>query len=169
MDQRPKNLGDRLLIALSDTPESLEMLRQVAKNLPNPANTFITLMHYLAPIYWEHGGVESPEDLEQIRHEEERIEEAEIEEEQETEHYFERARTILERAGVPSQQIDATVHYDENSAAEAVLTELKDGAYTGVIMGAEHHTKLLGLLGGPVTDVLRKHDPNVVVWVVEVE
>ena len=169
MNPKPDNLGNRLLIALSDTPESMAMVRYVANELDDPANTHIKLMHYLAPIYWEHGGADPGEDRTFIKREEEQIEEMERESDEETEHYFDRASAILEHAGVPHQQIDTTLRYDENSVSEAVLDELKAGAYTGIIMGARHHRELLGLLSNSVTEVLHKHDKNVVMWVVDEE
>jgi nucleotide-binding universal stress UspA family protein len=165
----PDNLGNNLLVAMDNAASSLYMVRVLARLLPDHKRIRITLMHYLAPIYWEHAGIDSPEDEEALENEEEWVEAEEEKEELETDFYFKQATAILERAGVPSRAIRTRLHFDENSVSEAVLTELQDGLYTSVVMGRQHHDLLAGMLGGPVTDVLRQHDEDIAVWVIEDE
>jgi nucleotide-binding universal stress UspA family protein len=169
MQALPGNLGDNLLIAMSNRPASLDMVRSVARQLPNPAHVKITLMHYLAPIYWEHGGGTNREAIEEIHRQEGEWVEQEYRREALTEQYFARAQSILLAAGVPASRIRTKMAWDANDLPEAVLSELQAGNYSTVIIGRHHHTVLYELLQGELADVLRRHAENINVWVIEEE
>ncbi len=169
MNIPPENLGNYWLVAMEDAPESLDMVRIVANILDHPEITRITLMHYLAPIYWEHGGFDTPEGREVLRREEQQIDREERSEEYKTFMYFERASQALQDTGVPVNHIHISTHFDEQDVTDAILNELKSGIYSAVIVGRSHHDILAGILGTSVAESLRQHARDVVVWVVEDE
>lgn len=167
MNEMPKNLGENLLIAMSDSSASLNLIRIVADRIPDLAETEITLMHYLAPIYWEHGGVIDREDLDALRAEEKEIWQEERADKKETRRYFEQARSILVKAGIPNEHIHMRWAYEENDVTEAVLDTLKAGQYSSVIVGKHHHDNLERALTFNFTSVIHRQIPDVAVWVVD--
>ncbi len=169
MNEIPENLGKNLLIAMSNSLASLHLVRIVADAIPDLAETEITLMHYLAPVYWEHGGVDNFEDLQALHNEEETVWQEEHTDLVTTHHYFEKARTILIEAGIPSQHIHTKYAYEENGVTEAILDTLKAGHYSAVIVGKHHHDYLEQALKFNFTTTIHQHQADVVVWVVDDE
>lgn len=169
MSEQPLvNLGDNVLIALSNRSASIRLVQMVAHRLADPARTRITLFHYLEPIYWEHGGVNRPEDVEELRQQEQQWLANEHDQEVITSRYFQQARSILYRAGVQAGNIRAKMTWDTNEVAAAVLAELKAGDYTTVVIGRHHHSLFDRLLGGDLADILERHEKHqVAVWSVE--
>ncbi len=166
-EQPPVNLGNNVLIALSNRSASLRLVQLVARRITNPAQTRITLFHYLEPIYWEHGGIDRPEEAEELRQQAQEWLAHEHDQEVITSRYFQQARSILYRAGIPAGNIRAKMTWDTNNAAEAILTELKAGDYTTVVIGRHHHSLVDRLLGGDLADVLERHEKEqVAVWCV---
>jgi len=160
----PANLGNNLLVAMDNEQDSLALIRKLAQWLPNPTDVEVTLMHYLAPIYWEYAGgdQDTAQALEsQVWAEEEK-------ERQLTEQYFAEAQKILEDTGVTISNIHTREEWDANDFSQAVLHELKSGAYTAVVIGPRHHSYLGELFGRDLTNILRKHAPDVTVWTLEV-
>ncbi len=167
-EQPPVSLGNHVLIALSNRSASLRLVQVVAHHLADPAHTRITLFHYLEPIYWEHGGVNHPEDAEELHQQEREWLTSEHDQEVITSRYFQQARSILYRAGVPAGNIRAQTTWDTNNVAEAVLAELKVGDYTTVVIGRHHHSLVDRVLGGDLADSLERHEKQqVAVWSVE--
>ncbi len=169
MNTIPENLGNSLLIAMSNTPESLALIRAVATWVPGLAHKTITLIHYITPVYWEHGGASSPAEVEMIRKEEEQIWESEHNRITLTQSYFEQARFILQDAGVHPKQIQTKIVYEGESVADTILIQLKEGYYTGVIIGSHHHKTLFGLLNNSLADVIHRHAEYVQVWAIDLE
>lgn len=165
--QASVEVGRHLLIAMSNTPASLALIEHVAQHLPEPAHTHITLMHYLQPMAWEHGGnTESQRELRDIVKTEEQAVENEQIVEQRTERYFEQASTALQKAGVPPAQIQTKLRWDDQDVANAVLNELRSGQYSTVVVGERHHDFLSRLLGLDLADVLHRQTQAVNVWVI---
>jgi hypothetical protein len=140
------------------------MIRQAAEQLPDPAHTKITLMHYLAPVYWEYGG-DSPETARYLG---ERAREEEAEEEELTLRYFDKARVIFATEGVSPKQIQTKENWSANNVTEAVLSELRAGEYSGVVIGREHHNALARLLHLDLAHALNRHTDNIAVWIIDV-
>jgi len=163
MEKLPRNLGRNLLVALNDTDESLETVRILAQELREPEKTWITLIHYLAPVYWEHGGF-TKETVEILEEEALR---KEVSEEIRTEAFFEKAEAILTAGGVPAEQIKALESWDARNVPDAILTEIKLGSYSAVIIGRHHHNTLFRLLNLTLADFLRQHTDRTAVWVVD--
>ncbi len=167
-EQPPVNLGNNVLIALSNQSASLRLVQTVARQLADPARTRITLFHYLDPIYWEHGGVSRPEDREELRQQEQQWLASEYNQEVITSRYFQQARSILYRAGVPAGNIRTKMTWETNDVAEAILAELNAGDYTTVVVGHHHHSLFDRLLGGDLADILERHErQQVAIWSVE--
>ena len=163
MENPPDDLGNDLLVAVDDTPGSLEMIRVVASALPDPAHTEITLMHYLAPVFWEYGGGNA----EAARYMDEQAHEKEHEEQRLTQRYFDKATSILAKEGVDPKHIHTELNWSADNVAQAILSELQAGKYTGVVIGRDHHHALSRLLHLDPAHVLRRHAEDIVVWVVE--
>ncbi|MEZ4837441.1 MAG: universal stress protein [Caldilineaceae bacterium] len=165
--QNAANLGTNILIALGDRPTSLDLVRSVAGAIHAPKQTRITLMHYLMPIYWEHGGEENdPQALKERLQEELQVEEDEEDEEQRAQKHFAKAQAILQKVGVPAANVRTELAWEEVDAAHAVLDELKRGEYTSVIIG-EHDTDFLTrLIDPPMAEIIRRHAGDVTVWTV---
>ena len=165
MNMTRETIGNRLLIAMSNRPAALDLVRIVANELPDPKATHVTLMHYLLPMGWEHGGDDSPEAIAERK----RIEaiEAQNEEkaEEQEEQFFAEAQTILEEAGVPASQIQTSERWDSADAAHAVLDELKAGRYSTIVVGEHHDTFLDALFGTSMNEFLQRHVGNqVTIW-----
>jgi nucleotide-binding universal stress UspA family protein len=164
MENPPAFLGKKLMIAMDSTPDSLATVRAVARHLPDPAHTEITLMHYLAPIFWEYGG-DSPETA---RFPAEEVRKQEMEEEALTVQRFSQAQAILQDAGVTADHIHRRENWSAHNVADAILSELKHGAYSTVVIGRGHHNILTRLLHVDLAGVLRRHAKGVAVWVVDI-
>jgi transketolase C-terminal domain/subunit/nucleotide-binding universal stress UspA family protein len=159
----PANLGNNLLVAMDDTPFTLATIEQIARWLPRPAYTEVTLMHYLSPVYWEYGGGDSATAsiLEQEAWMRER------KEEKLTEAYFAKAQDILAKAGVANTHIHTKEDWDAADVADAILQELHQGTFTAVVIGQHHHNILAELFGRDLASILQKHAPGIVVWTIE--
>ena len=83
------------------------------------------------------------------------------------EHYFEQARQILTKAGIAACHIHTKEEWDAADVADAILQELKRGAFTAVIIGQHHHNMLVDLFGRDLAHVVQKHAPHVAVWQIE--
>jgi transketolase len=162
--QSPDNLGDHLLVAMDNDQDSLDLVRHVAMRLPDPAETEVTLMHYLAPVVWITGIGEA--DMYQYNLElMSKIEEAQT---TVTDELFAEARNILFEAGVAAIHIHTKKKRDFalNMARDA-LDELSSGVYTAVVVGRHHHHALGRLLRYDLGQILTKRAKGVTVWVVE--
>jgi hypothetical protein len=163
MEKPPSDLGKDLLIAIDDTPGSLDMIKAASCQLPDPQHTEVTLIHYLAPVYWEYGG-DSPETASYLA---EQAREKEDEEEALTLKYFSSARRALQEAGLSERHIHTKENWRANSVMEAVLSELRAGTYSGVIIGQDHHNTLARLLHLDLAHALQRHTDGIVVWVID--
>ncbi|MEZ4617538.1 MAG: universal stress protein [Caldilineaceae bacterium] len=158
-------IGNHILIAMSNTPAALELAQTVARNLDYPKNVHVTLMHYLLPVGWEHGGDDSPEAEAEREHIEAIARHNERAAEEQEERNFDKAKAILEAAGVPGNQIKTSERWDTVDAAHAVLDELRHGVYSTVVVGQHHHTFLDALFGTSMADYLQHHIGNkVAIW-----
>jgi transketolase len=162
--QTPANLGNHLLVAMDNDPDSLELVRYMAQRLPDPADTDVTLMHYLAPMFWITGagtGEMYRYDWEQIR----KLEEMEA---TVTDEYFSEARVILQESDVAAVHVHTQKNWESvPDVARAVLDELANGVYTAVVVGRHHHHALTRLLNRDPGDILTKLAKDVAVWVVK--
>jgi hypothetical protein len=158
-----ENLGKDLLIAMDEKPASLALVRTVADVLPDPTHTKVTLIHYLAPVYWEYGGggMEAAQELDKQAHQETR------EEEVLTARRFQKAKVILQEAGVSVAHIDTKEDWRAEDVADALLAELKAGTYSDLIIGRSHHNALASLLHLDLAHTLQRHTEDVSVWVID--
>ncbi|MEJ2747118.1 MAG: universal stress protein, partial [Anaerolineae bacterium] len=161
----PANLGNNLLVAMDDTPASLDTIRDLVAALPDPAHTDITLMHYLSPVYWEYGGGDpiAANIMEDTAWQLER------KEEQLTEEYFSKAKAILAEANIGATHVQTAEDWEAIGVVDAILQELDQGVYTAVVIGQHHHHYLAELLGRDLASILRKHTPHTAVWAIENE
>ena len=160
---------ENLLIAMTNTPESLALVRTVANREADMGHLHVTLMHYLVPIYWEHGGDSSDEqELQETLREEHRVLKSEMMQEKRSRDYFQEAKDILVNAGVPAENIRTCLTTDGADVAEAILDEIKDGHYTSVVIGNQDRTLLEALFGQSVGDFLKKNTSETNVWEVPV-
>jgi nucleotide-binding universal stress UspA family protein len=163
MEKPSADLGNCLLIAVDDTPGSLAMIKAAARQLPDPQHTEVTLIHYLAPVFWEYGGG-SPETAHYLA---EQAQEQEEEEDELTHEYFDEARAVLQEAGIAPEHIHTKENWSANDVSEAVLNELRSDAYTGVVIGKDHHDALARLLHMDLAHTIRRHTEATKVWVVD--
>jgi hypothetical protein len=163
MEKPPADLGGKLLVALDDTPGSLAMVRTAAPELPDPAHTEVTLIHYLAPVFWEYGG-DSPETA---RYLDEQARKRDEQEDNLTLKYFDEAREVFQEVGISPDHIHTKEDWGASDVSDAVLNELRSGAYTGVIIGRDHHDALARLLHLDLAHSLQRHIDNIGVWVVD--
>jgi transaldolase/glucose-6-phosphate isomerase len=167
MQQKPDDIGRNLLIAMDDMPESIAMVRIVAHQLPNPSEVKVTLMHYIAPIFWEYDASPSPEKQEAIHKEIDKFWKEERELHARTMSYFDRAKIILQDVGVLADQIETRIYLDENFARDAILDELKRGAYSTVVVGGHHNHSLFHILDSSIAGYIQRHARDIQVWIVE--
>ena len=157
----PDKLGKHLLIAVDNNERSLKMIQDIADCLPAPAKTQITLIHYLEPVYWEHGG----DRLETVRHIEKEIRETEQEIEAKTDEYFAKSQTILQNAGV--SQIMTKKYWAAHNVADAILQELDNGFYSAVIVGGRLHNRFVQLFKRGTADRVCQQAKNITVWLID--
>jgi transaldolase/glucose-6-phosphate isomerase len=167
MEQKPKEIGRNLLIAMDNTPESIAMVRVVAHQLPEPSLTSVTLMHYIAPLFWEHDGGTSPEKQKMIHKEMEEFWKKERELHSRTLSHFDRAQIILQDVGVPAEQIDRKIFLDENYARDAILNELHRGAYSTLVVGGHQNHSLFHILDSSIAGYIQRHARDIQIWIVE--
>ncbi len=156
-----------LLIAMNYTPDSIDLVRSVANKLSDPQRTRVTLMHYLTPLYWEHGGdLTDKRELRENVQEEKRITRIENWEEDKTRQRFQEARVILQEAGVPAANIRAELADQAKDTAHAVWSEVQNGEYSAVVVGQHDQSTLDRLFGSSLVDFLRQRAHDTAVWVV---
>jgi hypothetical protein len=151
-------LGDKILIVLENAPHFLDELRAVIAALPTLTNTFFTLMACCPPHYWEHGGADNPDVLQEL-------EQAWNDEQTQHSHAevcLDQARAALLACGVPAEHVITLIAAEETSALDATLHELKRLQYTGVILSAGHDDIVHRLHKDGLTDFFR-HVPKVTV------
>ncbi|MEZ4680277.1 MAG: hypothetical protein R2932_39265 [Caldilineaceae bacterium] len=94
----------------------------MARNLDYPKNVHVTLMHYLLPVGWEHGGDDSPEAEAEREHIEAIARHNERAAEEQEERNFDKAKAILEAAGVPGNQIKTSERWIRSMPPTPCLT-----------------------------------------------
>ncbi|MCC7450561.1 MAG: hypothetical protein IT324_24310 [Anaerolineae bacterium] len=159
----PPELGQHILLVMDNCPACLEMLRIVIAHIPAVTQKAFMLLHCCPTIYWEHGGGPSPE----VQHAIEAAEDEEAKEFTLTEQYFEQASAILQHSGVPKSQIHSRVAL-EDDLLDAVLAELRQRQYSGVIIGSQHHDIANRLHSLSLTEWF-KGVPALAVWELGVE
>jgi nucleotide-binding universal stress UspA family protein len=160
--------GDKLLIAMSNTKGSLDMVHTVAQDLADPPHSYVTLMHYLMPIYWEHGGDTANErEMNEIIHEEEQMLRTEERQEERSRDFFLEGKKMLTDAGVPADHISTHLTTDGVDVAHAVLQEVEGGSFTTVVVGERDRGFLEQVFSSSVADFLKNHTHNgTALWVV---
>ena len=164
--QSPADLGNHLLVAMNDDQDSLDLVRRVAQCLPDPAETEITLIHYLAPMVWATGVGDINDAL--LAYDWDEIAKLEKMEADITEEIFAQAREVLQEAGVATVHIHAkTTPVPYPSVTREVLEALEEGLYSAVVVGRHHHNALTRLLRRDPGAAISKRARGVTVWVVE--
>jgi hypothetical protein len=160
----PPRLGQNIVVVMDSVPGFLDALRNVVSRLPQIECTLFTLLCCHPMHYWEHGGVDNPE----ARQELEKAWKAEDEEFDLAEHCLNQARAILHDAGVPDSHIFTKTLTDEDSITAATMGELRQGQYSGVIVGRSHEDIVNRLLRKGITDAFRQI-PKVEVLTLDLE
>lgn len=150
-------LGQYILIVMDNHEPCLNMLRSIAEVMPGVASRYFTLIHCVPALYWEHSGSSSEEAAQ--------VWQKETQEFRMTQGYFDKARAILEQAGVPAGHIRTITDVDAADTAAAVLKELRQHIYTGVILSCKHGHLVNRLTGRAVFNWFRSQLPDVTVWV----
>jgi hypothetical protein len=158
----PHHLGQYILIVLDNAPECLEMMRTVVASLDGIQHRSFGLLHCSPTTYWEHSGADNAV----VNREVEEVWEEEEKEFRRTESYFGQARAVLEAAGVPPYKIHSRMMTSDNPAA-AIIEELRECAYTGVVVSDCDQDLVNRLRGQGITDIFR-HIPDVEVWAIHV-
>lgn len=162
--------NERILIAIGGRPEDRRLIDAIIQQIHAPQQTWITLIHYMVPLYWEHGVIpDEPEGLEELNAEEAQMETDEEAAAEEAKAHLSALRNTLIKAGIPAEHIQERLDWDAPDTAQALLRELREGAYTVLAVGKHHHDFLTRFLHQSLADYLRKHAPEgVTVWVVPV-
>ncbi|MFN2203952.1 MAG: universal stress protein [Caldilineaceae bacterium] len=161
--------SENLLIAMTNTQESLKLIQSVADREADLAHLHVTLMHYLVPIYWEHGGDTSDEqELQEILREERRVLRTEEMQEKRSRDYFQEAKAILVDAGVPAENIHSCLTSDGADVAEAILQEIKDGHFTAVVVGQQDRSMIEEMFEESLGEFLKRNTSETKVWEIPV-
>ncbi len=157
--------GNNLLIAMSNTDDSLQLVRTVAEQLDDAELAHITLMHYLIPVYWEHGGAPSDdEELQEIlREEEQQLRTEELQHERSRD-YFQEAKTILANEGVSESNVRTLLTSDGEDVGHAVLQEIQNSDYTAVVVGEHDRGVLEQILCRSLAEFLETHARDTKIW-----
>lgn len=161
----PQNLGSSLLVAIDDSPSAMDTVGKMARWLPDPEHTDVTLLHFLAPATWAYPG----DDATSVAIMMDAARAYEAAEDKLTNRYFAEAQEILAQARVAATHVHTKEEWDGASVSDAILQELQDGAYTAVVIGRHHHNTLAELFSLDLTSVLHRHAPDITIWTIETE
>jgi hypothetical protein len=165
MKTMPFKLGRAPLILMSDTPASLAMVQVMSRQVADPAQIEITLVHYLEPLSWHTLDAGQTQHLETLFEEEERL----LAENRTTgapeSGYFEEARNVLIRAGVPADRVHIEADWRQSGVVATRLEQLDQGSYSTVIIVRHHYDLLYRFLGRSLRELLAQFGHQVYVWV----
>jgi hypothetical protein len=127
----PPRLGQNILVIMENTPVFLDALRDTVAGLPEIDLKSFMLLYCCPVVYWEHGGGDDPQTQQQVQ----QVWEARRKEFDLTKQYLKKAAAILQDAGVPASSISTRIATDRNTPAAAVIAEMQQNWYSGVITG----------------------------------
>ncbi|MBK8026387.1 MAG: hypothetical protein IPK19_34615 [Chloroflexi bacterium] len=159
----PVQLGPNILVVMENASAFYDGLRTVATRFPDLPHTFFTLFCCCPTHYWEHGGGE-PLDVRREVTAAWRAEETAF---SQADQCVEHATAILSNAGVPAAHIQSVKSAADNRV-NAVIDELRHGAYTGVLLANTQIDLVRRLEAKGMTDRFR-HIPKVEFLTLDVE
>jgi hypothetical protein len=163
MGDVPPDLGNSLLVIMSNTPGSLAMVKIAARQLPDPTHVEITLAHYLEPVLWQdHVAAQA---LEKLFRQEELL--LDGEQASQSDVYFQQSRSLLRDIGIPISRIHVEAVWNQRDIASVRLAKLADGTYSTLIIARHHYDLLHRLLDATLADVLRRNGSRAMLWVID--
>jgi hypothetical protein len=157
------HLGQNILVVMDGAPHFLDQLRSVCASIPQVSDKFFTLIGCCPPRYWEHGGADNPEVKQEI------IEawKEEVSLADHAEQCLQHAKAALTALGVPETHIVAKISAEGVDVTSAVMRELNQCQYSGVIVSRYHIGLVNRLHKTGITDVFRQI-PKVEVLAIDV-
>lgn len=154
--QATTELGNRILFVVDCRQNCMQMLRNALADIPDIASKRFTLIRCVPPALWEHSG--NPTGNEAIwEHTDKEF--------RQTDDYFANCTELLQSLNVPAANIRQVVSTETRTTADAVVRELQENFYTGVLVGQCHSETIDRIQGRGLLNALRRHKPDVAVRV----
>jgi hypothetical protein len=148
-------LGQHILVVLDSTPAFHDALRAAAAALPEVEQRAFTLLCCCPPRYWEHGGGQPDDVAQQV----EQVEASRDRDFDRINRCLDHAAGLLREAGVPEARITRRFVTEHDHIRAAVMDELRQRPYSGVIVSAYHTDIINRLERRGLTDVFRSVPP----------
>ena len=153
----------RILIAMDETENTLNLVRYVGRMLQGLKDVEILFYHFCCPFL----EALTPEERQKMREVEEKIVEREKEK---MLHCYDEAQRILLDSGLEKKSIRRSFDYDASAppqkVAQAVLKELRGGNYGTLVLGRKGSTQAREFRVGSVALRTVAEAQNCAVWVV---
>lgn len=166
-------LDKNILVSVDETEESMRVVRYVADMIGDRSGFRIRLFHVLPPLppnLLEFGGAENPK--------RERSLDREIEDERDewldaaqkaTQPVFDKAKSILEAAGVPPESLETQfgISVSRGEVLNDILDEARENDFGTIVVGRHSFSVLKELFEHHLADELVRHGQGLTIWVVE--
>lgn len=166
-------LDKNILVSVDDSEESARVVRYVADIIGGRADFHIRLFHVLPPLppnLLEFGGAENPK--------RERSLDRKIEDERDewldaaqkaTQPVFDKAKSILEAAGVPPESLETQfgISVNQGDVVTDILDEARENDFGTIAVGRQSFSTLRELFEHHAADELVRHGQGLTIWVVE--
>jgi hypothetical protein len=145
-------LGNSLLVLMSDAPASLALVTIILHELADPTQVDMTLAYYLEPLLWQRSDPGISEALQHLFEQEDALLDNTQPASPPT--YFSQARTLIIRQGLSPDRVHVEAHWRQPDLLSYRKTQLTNGTYSAVIIVRHHYDMLFGLLGVTLRQVL---------------
>lgn len=166
-------LDKNILVSVDDSDASTRAVRYVADMIGDREGFRIRLFHVLPPLppdLLEFGGTENPK----VERSLDRSIEAKRDEwldaaQKATQPVFDRAKSILENAGVPSESLETQfgISVIEGDVVTDILDEARENDFGTIVAGRHSFSALKELFQHHLADELVRHGQGMTLWVVE--
>jgi nucleotide-binding universal stress UspA family protein len=166
-------LDKNILLAVDESEETTRVVQYVADVIGNRKDFRIRLFHVLPPLpaaLLEFGSSENAERERSL----DRKTEAQRDEwlgaaEEATQPVFEKAKDILETAGVPTECLETQfgISVNQGDVMTDILEEARENDFGTIVVGRQSFSPLKELFEHHLADELVRHGDGLTIWVVE--
>lgn len=156
--KQANTLGNRILFVVDCHKDCVHNLRAALSEISDIETKRFTLIRCIPPALWENGGNTAENEIVLARKRGAF---------QQTEKVFDSCTRALGALGVPGANIRQVISKDTYKTADAVMQELQQNYYTGVIVWQCQQDTIDRLEGRGLLNALRRQKPRVNMWVLD--
>jgi len=166
-------LDKNILVSVDDSDASTRVVRYVADVIGSREGFRIRLFHVLPPLppsMLEFGGAEDPKRERTLDRNVEDARDEWLEAAQKaTQAVFDKAKSILEDAGVPPESLETQfgISVSQGDVVTDILEEARENDFGTIVAGRHSFSKLRELFEHHLADELVRHGQGLTIWVVE--